>query len=176
MNLMRVILFSFFVFASFSFLNQDYLEWSETKKISFDDFKGKPPKNIGKDQKINMTTVMAYEIKQEPGKPPHMKVLNYLDKGASWTLIKKPEILEIQQVKFDYSELYARKIRKKVQDMNKKNIKDKQKYLDEFTKLVRTSEKRQKEYTILLADQPHLIKIMKKDISDSLNMYKNFKK
>lgn len=165
-----------FALFSFSFLNQDYLEWSETKKLSFDDFKGKVPKDAAKSQKVNMTTVIAYEIRQEQAKPPQMKIMNFVDRNASWTTVKKPEILQIQQIKFDYSELYARKIRKKMLDMNKKNIKDKQKYLDEIAKMVRISEKRQRDNSAILEDQPHLIKIMQKDISDSLNLYKNFKK
>lgn len=172
------VILGLFVFGlfNFSFFNQDLLEWSESKKLSFADFKGKIPAGAAKAQKVNMTTIIAYEIREEKGKAPQMKIMNFVDRGASWTTVKKPEILQIQQIKFDYSELYARKIRKKMLDMNKKNIKEKQKYLDEIGKMVRISEKRQRESSSLLNDQPHLIKIMQKDISDSLNLYKNFKK
>jgi hypothetical protein len=61
-------------------------------------------------------------------------------------------------------------------DMNKMGITDKQKYIDEIAKMVKISEKRQRENSLLLEDQPHLIKIMQNDIKDSLNLYKNFAK
>jgi len=161
---------------SFSFLNPDYLEWSTERELTFADFKAKVPKNVAAGTAVNLSTVISYETQQAKGEVPKITILNLIDRNASWIKVKKPEILAIQQIKFDYAELYARKIRKEMAAMNKKGIKDKQKYLDVIAKIAKTSEKRQKQNNILLEDQPHLIKIMKKDISDSLNVYKAYKK
>ncbi|HLV23245.1 MAG TPA: hypothetical protein VKY36_00510 [Moheibacter sp.] len=162
---------------SFSFLNPDYLEWSKDRSLSFADFKGTIPKNTANTGKsVNLTTVISYEAQQAKGQVPKISILNLVDRKSSWIKVKKQEILQIQQIKFDYSELYARKIRKEMADMNKKGIKDKQKYIDVITKIAQASEKRQKNNNMLLEDQPHLIKIMKKDIQDSLNLYKEYAK
>lgn len=170
------IFFGLFILFGFSFLGMDYLEWSPNRKLSFEDFKGSVPKNIGKSQKANITTLISYQSRQEKGKVPQMTILNLMDRNSSWTNVKKPEVLAIQQIKFDYSELYARKIRKKMAEMNQKGIKDKQKYLNEIMKLVKICEKSQTKNSLLLSDQPHLIRIMQKDVKDSLNMYSRFAK
>lgn len=163
-------------FISLSFLNRDLLEWSAESRLGFDDFKGAVPANIGNQQGANISTIISYRSSQEQGKTPDMTILNFMDKDASWMSIRKPEILKIMQIRFDYSELYARKIRKKMLEMNKSGIVDKQKYIDEIGKLAKISEKRQREASLLLSDQEELIKIMQKDIADSLNLYKNFEK
>lgn len=170
------LVFFMVIFFSFSFLNPDYLEWSTERELTFADFKAKVPKNAPPGTVVNLSTVISYETQQEKGKVPKITILNLIDRNASWMKVKKPEILAIQQIKFDYAELYARKIRKEMADMNKKGIKDKQKYLEVIAKIARNSEKRQKQNNILLEDQPHLIKIMKKDIGDSLNFYKAYAK
>ena len=161
---------------SLSFLNPDYLEWSTERNLTFADFKGTAPKSTSTGSAVNLSTVFSYETKQVQGEVPKITILNLIDRNASWIKIKKPEVLELQQIKFDYAELYARKIRKEMASMNKKGIKDKQKYLDAIARIAKTSEKRQRSNNVLLEDQPHLIKIMKKDISDSLQLYKEFKK
>lgn len=160
---------------SLSFLKPDYLEWSKDKTLSYADFKASPPKNSG-GQSVKLTTVISYQTQQLKGQIPKVTILNLVDRNASWIKVKKPEIIELQQIKFDYSELYARKARKEMETMNKKGIKDKQKYIDAITKISQASEKRQRRNNILLDGQPHLIKIMQKDIRDSLNLYKNYAK
>jgi hypothetical protein len=175
-KLISGIFLGLFILCSFSVFHSDFLEWSENRKLSFDDFKGIVPKNAKTSKSANITTVISYEARQEKGKIPKMTIFNFVDRSTSWTTIKKKEVLEIQQIKFDYSELYARKIRKKMAEMNKKGITDQQKYLNEITKLASLSEKRQKKYSLLLDDQPHLIKIAQKDIQDSLALYRDFAK
>ncbi len=161
---------------SFSFLNPDYLEWSTERELTFADFKAKVPKDVSAGSAVNLSTVFSYETQQAKGEIPKITILNLIDRNASWIKVKKPEILAIQQIKFDYAELYARKIRKEMAAMNKKGIKDKQKYLDVIAKIAKNSEKRQRQNNVMLEDQPHLIKIMKKDIKDSLNLYKEYQK
>src|SRR5690606_38229606 len=115
--------------------NPDYLEWSKDHSLSFADFKGKAPKSMTSEKSVNLTTVISYETQQSQGQVPKVSILNLVDRNASWIKVKNPEILKIQQIKFDYSELYARKIRKEMANMNKKGIKDRQKYIDVISKL-----------------------------------------
>lgn len=151
----------------------DFLEWSEARPLKFEDFKASVPSNATKSV-VNLSTQISYEIRQEQGKPPQIKILNLMDRNASWVKVKKPEILEIQQIQFDYAELYARKIRKKMSKMVKNGELDKEKYIAEISRVANLLHKKQHAQDVLLEDQPHLIKIMRKDVTDSLNKYKDF--
>lgn len=176
MKFIQKIPFLLAVFVVFSFANPDYLEWNKDRSLTFTDFRASVPKNTGSNKAVSLTTVISFQTKQVTGGVPKVTVFNLIDRNASWIKVKKTEILELQQLKFDYSELYARKIRKEIMLMNKKGIKDKQKYTDVITKYANASEKRHRTHNILLEEQPHLIKIMKKDVQDSLNLYKAYAK
>ncbi len=165
-----------FAILNVSFLNPDYLEWSHERSLKFEDFKANIPKTASTNSAVNLSTVLSYQTKQTKGEVPHITVLNLIDRNTSWIKVKKTEILELQQIKFDYAELYARKMRKEMKTMNKNGVKEKQKYIDVISKISKQLDKRQRLNNVLLEDQPHLIKIMKKDISDSLNLYKEYKK
>jgi len=60
--------------------------------------------------------------------------------------------------------------------MNQKNITDKQKYINLITQIAGKLSKVRSKENAMLYDQPHLIKIMKKDISDSLKLYADYLK
>lgn len=161
---------------SFAFINQDYFEWSKEKKLSFNDFKGKIPSNIATGASVNLSTLISYQTSQAQGSVPKITIFNYVDRNSSWIKVKKQEILDIQQIKFDQSELTVRKIRKEMENMNKKGVKDRQAYLDRITKMSQSAKQKNNSKFVMLEDQPHLIKIMKKDISDSLSLYKAYAK
>lgn len=161
---------------SFAFINQDYFEWSTEKKLSFNDFKGKIPSNIATGASVNLSTLISYQTSQTQGSVPKITIFNYVDRNNSWIKVKKQEILDIQQIKFDQSELTVRKIRKEMENMNKKGVKDRQAYLDRITKMSQAAKQKNNSKFVMLEDQPHLIKIMKKDVSDSLNLYKAYAK
>lgn len=169
-------IFLLFLTFTFSFIKPDYLEWDTSRKLSFADFKGSVPKGISSGSAVSLTTIISYETRQEHGKVPQMTILNLVDRNSSWIKVKKQGVLDLQQIKFDYSELYVRKIRKEMQEMNKKKIIDKQKYIAVISKIAAQSEKRQRANQVLLEEQPHLIKIMQDDVRDSLNLYKSFAK
>lgn len=165
-GVLSVILFSFSV-------NPDYLEWSTTP-IKFSDFKGTPPKNSA--SPVNLSTVISFQTKQIQGKAPEITIYNRMDRDASWINSKKEEILKIQQIHFNTSELYARKIRKEMKRMNGKKILDKEKYTAVIKKQTSILHKIQKSKKVLLEDQPNLIKLWDKQIKDSLNLFKDYTK
>lgn len=173
MNTMKFFPILALLFLSFTSIKSDYMQWSADKKISFSDFKGQIPKGNAA-QTVSLSTLISYEIRQEEKKPPQIIIKNLLDRNTSWIKVKKNEILAIQQIKFDYSELYARKMRKEINELNKKKVIDQQKYLQIITKYSNQFEKTQRQRNVLLNDQPHLIKIMQNDIRDSLNLMKAF--
>lgn len=170
------VLFLIFIGFTLSFIKPDYLEWNSTNKLSYSDFKAPVPKGVKNSLAVSLTTVISYECRQEKVKVPQMKILNLVDRNSSWIKVKKQGVLDLQQIKFDYSELYARKIRKEMKKMNQKKILDKNKYINTITKMAAESEKKQRSNHIMMEEQPHLIKILQKDIRDSLAVYKEFAK
>lgn len=168
----RFALFLCVVFFSFN-LNPDYLEWSDTP-LKFSDFKGIPPKNSV--SPVNLSTMISFQTKQIQGTPPEMTIYNRMDRNTSWINSKKEEILQIQQIHFNTSELYARKIRKEMKKMNDAKIIDKEKYTAAIKSQTSKLHAIQKSKRTLLEDQPHLIKLWDKQIKDSLSLFKDYAK
>lgn len=168
----RLAVISILVLYSFN-LNPDYLEWSTTP-LKFSDFKGTPPKNSV--SPVNFSTMISFQTKQIQGSPPQITIYNRMDRDASWIVGKKQSILDIQQIHFNTSELYARKIRKEIKKMNDAKVIDKEKYTQAIKKHTSLLHKIQKSKKTLLEDQPNLIKLWDKQIKDSLTMFKDFAK
>lgn len=170
--MLRMAWISCLVFYSFN-LNPDYLEWSTTP-LKFSDFKGTPPKNSA--SPVNLSTMISFQTKQVKGSPPEITIYNRMDRNASWINSKKEAILKIQQIHFNTSELYARKIRKEMKKMNEKKVLEKDKYTAAIKKHTSTLHKIQKSKKVLLEDQPNLINLWDKQIKDSLNLFKAYAK
>ena len=165
-----------FFCCSFVTEKNDYIQWSSTTSLTFADFKGKIPPGTSPKSAVNSSIAISYQISQVPGEVPNVVIFNVFDRNTSWIQVKTNEILDLQQINFDYSELYARKIRKGIKEMNQKKITDKQKYIQKISEVAGKLSKIKNNNNILLHDQPHLIKLMKKDISDSLKLYSDFTK
>lgn len=170
-----LVIFCLFLLFNLAFIKPNYIEWSDTKKLNFSDFKANPPS--GNTSKIvELKTVISYEFQQEKGKVPNVTVLNFVDRNASWIKMKSQNVLDLQQIRFDYSELYVRKARKEIKAMTKKGITNKEAYINTISKYASQYEKNQRKRNVALEDQPHLIKLSQKTIKDSLEIYKNFAK
>lgn len=152
---------------------QDYLEWDAKRKLTFSDFKAPVPKN--NIENVRLSTKISFQTKKVNGKVVDFKIFNQLDRNDSWIKTKQQEIIDIQQIHFNLSELYARKIRKDVQILLENKEENKEKYVEIVKKHTQNLNKLTQSKSILIEDQPHLINIWEKEISDSLNLYNNFK-
>jgi hypothetical protein len=88
------------------------LMWEADRKLSWDDFQGKPDYNFGDVSALTSSGIIHYKG-CEDGKIIY-KVQAYFEKNHSWV---KPEAytdhhLAHEQIHFDITELYARKLRK----------------------------------------------------------------
>jgi hypothetical protein len=122
-----------------TYSQDDYLYWSETRKLSWDDFKGTPPSSSD-----NYSTELFMSIPSSVEKnllgPPTLTSYCLFDKRHSWVNknIADNALLMYDQTLFDLHEVYARRLRKtfletafglndfkeKYQDMTEKNNKD----------------------------------------------------
>lgn len=116
--------------------NHDLIEWNEYYKLRPEDFKGEP----GEDAIGDAGT--AVQIKAKPytvGKKIMYDVYALFNKRKSWLNEQSAELLAHEQLHFDLAELYARKIRKKISELNSRNVQDVKVYNNAITELLNES-------------------------------------
>jgi hypothetical protein len=116
---MRTIHLSFIVFLFVSNVSsaqqrdcKDCLAWSESRPLRWSDFKGNPKRSA---QEEAMTdSGMSIELKCD-GKTSKAVVKSYFNPHKSWTKdTKSVELLKHEQLHFDITELFVRKLRKQL--------------------------------------------------------------
>lgn len=103
----------------------DELSWNEFYKLQWEDFQGEPDKNRLGDAGT------AVQIKAKPfivKKRIHYDVAAIFNRRKSWYRDQSAALLAHEQLHFDIAELYARKIRQKVEQLNKQGVNDIKKY------------------------------------------------
>lgn len=129
----RILILSAISFLLFSlttkknFDDDEKIIWSENKKLTWDDFKGKIDTS-----KINVLAETCWEIKiiesRYDNKIPVFKLGSFFIKNKSWKITNDDYSLAHEQLHFDIAEIFARKIRKAYDSLNKKKIVDVDKY------------------------------------------------
>lgn len=89
--------------------------WSKNRKLTWEDFKGKPVKsNFAAALTFTDIQINASLIDGQL----NVEVNNYFDSKLSWTKNKESaSLLAHEQLHFDITELYTRKIRKKLKEI-----------------------------------------------------------
>ena len=149
----------------------DQLEWSDSQ-LTFSHFKAKPKTTKG--IKGEFSTKIFWTIRQYPGEVPEYTVYNKMVPSLSWLSMKHNELLQEYQFLFNISELYTRKIRKEISELNKNKIIDKETYKSTIIKYINTQSKEKKRYEGVLYNQPDLYKILNKQYQDSLKLYQSY--
>lgn len=76
----------------------------------------------------------------------HYSVINKFVKNESWMLVRSKHVLEHEQIHFDISEIYARKIRKALRQLIKENETDVNIHKDKIQKILKERTNYQKAY------------------------------
>lgn len=105
--------------------SKDTIYWNANRKLNWEDFKSKPDKTTNL---LAMTQAgIGYEIACNNGQLK-LKIYCYFNVNKSWTKeTDSDDLLRHEQLHFDITELYARKLRKKVSELSDpcgKNIKE----------------------------------------------------
>lgn len=99
----------------------DLLLWNEFYKLQWDDFQGEPDKRSLGD------AATAVHIKAKPyliKRKIHYDVEALFNRKKSWVRDTSPSLLAHEQLHFDIAELYARKIRRRVQELQRRGVTD----------------------------------------------------
>lgn len=126
----KLILFGFIIiictsvtkYSDFGNQEDDKILWSTKRKLIWDDFKGVIPETT--EPFAVALTCSNVQIKYDfiDNEVLSYKIENYFIKSKSWTITRDTQMLAHEQLHFDITELYARKIRKSFDSLRlKKN-------------------------------------------------------
>ena len=164
-----------FLFNSPTYFDQgeDAIFWSE-KRITFDDFKGKILK---KDSKPNgeISLKISWTKSGLDHEVPHYTVYNKMMRNDSWISIKHQGLLREYQLYWDIQELYVRKIRKDLEELENRKEKNRDLYTAKITKNLSVLQKSKQKYKGVFVDQDDLYRIVNNQYQDSLKMYDKYK-
>lgn len=112
---------------SFSFVKDDFILWQENKKLKIQDFKADNKDTVKVNQQQFLGAISAIRIEyssfqRNKNSVPEFNIKTYFDPNESWMLLKNDYVLQHEQIHFDLTELYARKMRKSVESLRQKNI------------------------------------------------------
>lgn len=112
---------------SFSFVKDDFILWQENKKLKIQDFKAENKDTVKVNRQQFLGAISAIRIEyssfqRNKNSVPEFSIKTYFDPNESWMLLKNDYVLQHEQIHFDLTELYARKMRKSVESLRQKNI------------------------------------------------------
>ena len=117
----------FITLMSFTFVKDNFILWQENKKLKIQDFKAENNDTIKVNRKQFLGATSAIRIEyssfqRNKNSVPDFSIKTYFDPNGSWMLLKNDYVLQHEQIHFDLTELYARKMRKSVESLRQKNI------------------------------------------------------
>lgn len=110
------------------------------QKLSWSDFRGKPPRNPKGSSVAETSTTISLEPVDHQGEKVLVEIKAVFNPGDSWVLPgnKNAHVLNHEQRHFDLTEYCVRRIRKELKDINN--------YLEVFDRITGDCEKMQKHY------------------------------
>ena len=117
----------FITLMSFSFVKDNFILWQENKKLKIQDFKAENNDTIKVNRQQFLGAISAIRIEyssfqRNKNSVPDFSIKTYFDPNESWMLLKNDYVLQHEQIHFDLTELYARKMRKSVESLRQKNV------------------------------------------------------
>src|SRR6187401_2909837 len=118
----RSFLVTAFIFPLFllSQIEEDFIKWDESRKLTWDDFKA-APRQMGSTAAMT-TTHLGFSYSVANGKITY-KIDCQFEKNKSWGLVKNDYILKHEQGHFDIAEIFARKLNKEIKEYLSKSNK-----------------------------------------------------
>jgi hypothetical protein len=119
---MRQFLFILIGIFCLSFLDDDVIVWSKDRKLTWDDYKGKPQRRFAAASTVYS---LGRKVLLEDNKPV-ARIQAYFYCNDSWRNINwiSESVLAHEQKHFDIVELFCRKIRKQITEMTFNDFKD----------------------------------------------------
>ncbi|MBT1701841.1 DUF922 domain-containing protein [Chryseosolibacter indicus] len=180
MKVSGLVLFLLFVNNCFCFSQSsegrsNLLEWNEYYELTWEDFKGKRADEAKGDAGTAVIIkAKPYYVKNKV----RYDVIAYFDRNKSWATDKSLSLLAHEKLHFDIAELYARRIRKQIEELEKKNVNDIKTYNAAINLLLEESNEVDQKYDLetLHGALSKKQTLWEKKIKGELQLLKMFKK
>ncbi|GAB1346604.1 hypothetical protein MASR1M104_15030 [Cloacibacterium normanense] len=108
-------------------MKDEFILWQENKKLKIQDFRAdnKDTVKVNRQQFLGAISAIRIEyssFQRNKNSVPNFSIKTYFDPNESWMLLKNDYVLQHEQIHFDLTELYARKMRKSVESLRQKNV------------------------------------------------------
>ena len=103
--------------------NNDQINWSSDRKLKWEDFKGTIDTTNSRIVASTFSEIQVVKNYFEKGLPKYIVECHFI-KSKSWTKSNDDYVLSHEQLHFDISELFKRKMEKAFDSLNAKKIKD----------------------------------------------------
>ncbi len=104
--------------------DDDRILWTSTRKLTWDDFKGKNDSDFDSRKAETTTVILTEKTYYNSEKVPVYEIACYFLPAKSWSITSEKIALSHEQLHFDIAELYTRKIRKAFDSLTNNKIRD----------------------------------------------------
>ena len=125
--------------------NDSLILWQADRKLTWSDFKGKP-KPVRIHNAAGIGTYLDFFYQSVSNQLPVFTFLNYFEKDRSWSITNDTLTLEHEQIHFDIEEVFTRKIRQCVEELNEEYEIEIEKYLAVIDKILAKCQEVQEKY------------------------------
>jgi len=127
--------------------NDSLIVWNKSRKLSWNDFKNVNRSNLNSPHFAEGEVSIEYNLKNlTVDEIPELNVVACFYKKKSWSVSTSKETLLHEQLHFDITEIFARKIRRAFSVLKAKNILDIQEYYNVYNEFFDEMESYQKKY------------------------------
>lgn len=151
-----------------------YLHWEDHYKLQWSDFRGSAEQTAFGD--AASTIHLSADPVRKKGKITY-DVRAWFIPEQSWCRKKSENLLEHEQLHFDLAELYARKVRKRIDELNRMGLKDRKEYHRNITRIFEESTTADRKYDreTLHGSRSAKQKEWEKYVQDELFRYRHFR-
>tara|TARA_R100000935_G_scaffold23395_3_gene42763 strand:- start:5446 stop:6045 length:600 start_codon:yes stop_codon:yes gene_type:complete len=151
MNLIFIVFFVMGINAQGGSNGQSIIDWDSARKLRWTDFKGKvDPNKFGSAMTSHKIEILPTNVLVDENDNiqnyEQMTVEAQFFTNKSWTTSNNNDILKHEQLHFDIAELYARKIRKRFEELKSDGVATFSKYQECYTIFWKECRKIQKQY------------------------------
>jgi len=127
-------------------VERDTIFWTKERKLAWNDFKGIVPKDAKYYVLAKTFSGIRSKTTKGPDGRPTFRVESYFIPSKSWSRTSDEQTLLHEQLHFDISEIYARRIRKAFDSLKARNVSDIKIYEGTYREYVKRCFKTNDEY------------------------------
>ncbi|MGX7666541.1 hypothetical protein [Flavobacterium pedocola] len=173
LSMLLVVILSLISFNKTNDNNDDQILWDSNRKLVWEDFKGNVDTSMPNTEALTASIIEVTASYYE-NEIPKFNISSYFIKSQSWTTTNSVFTLEHEQLHFDITEIFARKIRKEFEILYTKKCTDISKYEEVHSRLGALCKKYQNDYDKAVYSNDTAQKIWSQKVAGELFRLKKY--